>query len=356
MRDWADIVKAYTALQANGKPAALATVVRVEGSAYRRPGARMLVTEDGQTWGGVSGGCLERDVADRARGVIVSGQPYVYRYDTADDELIARGVSTGCGGTIDVLIQPLLGSCQVIELARQVLKHRQAVTVATIVGTPPHLRHRLGETSQLDQLPQEVRDLASPFIRPQRLSFGSSITEKYDYLVERLMPPQRLVIVGGGPDAVPVLIIAKTLGWHVAVVAARPALSLQARFGDADETYVTGSDQPLQSVPITGDCAMVVMTHNIARDAAVLAALETRPRYLGLLGPRHRAERTIAALPEGHPGRALHSPIGLDIGSESPEEIALSIIAEVQACIRTADARPLHSKPSTHQPDAAWAV
>src|ERR1700733_2207893 len=109
MRELSEISTAFAALRAAGKPAALATVIGVEGSSYRRPGARMLVAEDGRTWGGVSGGCLERDVARRARGVIDTGRSVRCRYDTADDDLISHGTSTGCGGAIELYIQRLDG-------------------------------------------------------------------------------------------------------------------------------------------------------------------------------------------------------------------------------------------------------
>ena len=317
-----DIVAAFEALAAEGKPSALATVVAVDGSAYRRPGARMLVAEDGRTWGGVSGGCLERDVADRARGVIAAGRPHLQRYDTTDEELIARGVSTGCGGTIDVLIQPLAPGDPLINLLARVLRDRRPLAIA------------------IDICP------LSPAFAATTVAGPFDVATPGRCFVETLRPSPRLVLIGGGPDVVPVVVIAKTLGWHVAVVAARPAVHVHTRFATADERYVTGADAPLHGVPIAAEDAVVVMTHNLARDAAVLTALPVRPRYLGLLGPRHRTERAILALPPGHPGRALHSPVGLDIGSETPEEIALSIVAEVQAVLRRGDARPLSAKPT----------
>lgn len=330
MREWHDILAAYRSLAADGKPCALATVVGVEGSAYRRPGARMLIAEDGRTWGGVSGGCLERDVAERARGVIAAGRPYLHRYDTSDEELIDRGVSTGCGGTIEVFIEPVLNTDDsAVPLAlrqlHRVLTERRPLGISTIVRTSPGHGYRLGHSKSFDPIRQSDR------WQRDRSSNGS--TERF---IEILRPPQRLVVVGGGADAVPLVTFAKALGWHVAVVAAKPALSLNERFASADERYVTAGDTPLEGVPIGGDDAVVVMTHNLARDAAVLAALTLRPKYLGLLGPRHRAERVLATLPAAHPGRQLHSPVGLDIGSDSPEEIALSIVAQIQSTLHAA--------------------
>ncbi|MBC7785762.1 MAG: XdhC family protein, partial [Burkholderiales bacterium] len=133
MRELLDIVAAFDELAGLGKPAALATVVGVEGSAYRSPGARMLISEDGRTWGGVSGGCLERDVMQRALGVIASGIPMLHRYDTADDEHLATGVSTGCGGVVHILIQRVTADAPgVIPLMASVVRDRRTLNLATI--------------------------------------------------------------------------------------------------------------------------------------------------------------------------------------------------------------------------------
>src|SRR5947208_3143269 len=134
MKEFSEIVAAFDALSAAGKSAALATVIGVEGSSYRRPGARMLIAEDGRIWGGVSGGCLERDVAARGRGVIATGRAIVCRYDTGDDEVPSVGASTGCGGAVELLIQPLSPAFPgpLPQLAR-LLNLRQPITIATVV-------------------------------------------------------------------------------------------------------------------------------------------------------------------------------------------------------------------------------
>src|SRR4051794_34223632 len=134
MKELSEICAAFAGLCSEGKSAALATVVAVEGSSYRRPGARMLIAEDGRTWGGVSGGCLERDVARRGRGVIETGNPVMCRYDTADDEELAGGVATGCGGAIELFIQRISSdSPGPIPFIGRVLETRQPITVATIL-------------------------------------------------------------------------------------------------------------------------------------------------------------------------------------------------------------------------------
>lgn len=348
VRELTDIVHAFRSLCGEGKPSALATVIAVEGSAYRRPGARMLVAEDGRTWGGVSGGCLERDVADRARGIIASGRSFVCRYDSADDELISRGVSTGCGGTIDVLIQPIdadhPGPLRAMTATLADGRSRDVFTFARTGGAWGRWTGLTVDSDKADPTPpvELVEAVARHRVAASANAFRVGSAEAWaDVFVSRIVPPQRLVLVGGGPDVVPIVAIAKTLGWRVAVVAAPPAATLFDRFAAADERYVTPTDAPLSGVPILDDDAVVVMTHNLIRDTAVLDALPIRPRFLGVLGPSHRSDRLVDGLPATHPARTLRSPVGLDLGARTPEEIALSIVAGVQAALRDATGTPL---------------
>ena len=181
MKELIEIVAAFESLCAAGKSAALATVIGVEGSAYRQPGARMLVADDGRTWGGVSGGCLERDVARRARGVIETGRALRCTYDTADDETTTPGAATGCGGIVKLFIQPVTPEQPgPIPIFRQVVRDRRPITLRTSIG------------------------------------------DSGEVFVEHLKPPQSLVIFGAGADVVPVVAMSKLLGWHVTVVGPRP--------------------------------------------------------------------------------------------------------------------------------------
>ncbi|HEX8325620.1 MAG TPA: XdhC family protein [Tepidisphaeraceae bacterium] len=355
MRELTDIVAAFAALSAEGKPSAVATVVGVEGSAYRRPGARMLIAEDGRTWGGVSGGCLERDVAARGRGVIAAGRSFLCTYDSADDELISRGVSTGCGGTIDVLIQPITanqpGPLKPMTATADDDRERDVIAVVRAGGA---WQSAEGISFDAADSSGPVPDALYLLAHDAATSSSGRVSVRQadawaDLFIDRIVPPQRLILVGGGPDVVPVLLIAKTLGWRVSVVAAPPATSVHERFASADKRFVTLADAPLAGVPVTTHDAMIVMTHNLARDAAVLAALPCKPRFLGVLGPRHRSDRLIATLPPTHPASDLVSPVGLDIGARTPEEIALSIMAGVQAALRAATGGPLDVRTLSRQ-------
>ncbi|XXT20057.1 XdhC family protein [Sorangium sp. So ce429] len=186
------------------------------------------------------------------------------------------------------------------------------------------------------------------------MAFGGAHA-RVDVFLEVVRPPRSLVVFGGGHDAVPLVRLAKELGWHVTVADARAHHARRERFPAADEVVVTDRASPLAGLAIPPEAACVIMTHSVEQDRALLRALSTVPvAYLGLLGPRRRAERLLAesgtrtfACASG-----LHSPIGLDLGGETPEEIALAILAEAQACLSGRQGRSLRDRPdgSIHEP------
>ena len=352
MRELTDILAAYESLCAAKRPAALATVVRVEGSAYRRPGARMLVAEDGRCWGGVSGGCLDRDVIRRAIGVIATGRPMIARYDTTDDEGLASGVATGCRGVVEVFIERVdAKTAGPLYWIGSVLRQRRSCAIATVVRA--HARKQvcdgdrlmvdetraidgdLGDSELAESVRESLANAPAPLARIEQIG-------GVEVFLELIVPPQSLVIFGGGPDVVPLVLIAKTLGWRVSVVAARPATGLRERFALADQVLVTPSEAPTHGVTISADDAVVLMTHNYPRDISILASLRHQPQYLGILGPRLRTRQLLAEVSAGSEAAMhrwdVHAPVGLYIGAESPEEIALAIVAEIQAAVRGASA------------------
>jgi xanthine/CO dehydrogenase XdhC/CoxF family maturation factor len=368
MNEQSEIICAFESLRGEGKPAALVTVVAVAGSAYRRPGAKMLVAEDGRTWGGISGGCLERDVARRSRGVLASGRPLVCRYETTDDQDLLAAVATGCRGTVDLFIEPLSRQAPgPVPWLIQATRQRRVVTLATIVrssaagdisavGTRLSLEKtdiagaRLDDASLRDACLNALSDPMARLPKLVRVSVDGMTT---DVFVERLSPPQQLVVFGAGPDVVPVVSMAALLGWHVTVVGVRPATGLARRFAQADELLITPPDDPLAGVELTPRSAVVLMTHNYPRDIDILSRLPVAPCYLGILGPRIRTEQLFAEVGGGNPAwQAAHAPVGLDLGAETPAEIALSIVAEIQAVLRSTAAGflrdrqgPIHRPP-----------
>jgi xanthine/CO dehydrogenase XdhC/CoxF family maturation factor len=340
MRELSEIMVAFEALCAEGKPAALATVIAVEGSTYRSPGARMLVAEDGRYWGGVSGGCLDRDVILRARGVMAAGKAVRARYETTDDEDLASGVATGCRGTVEVFIEPVSAEAPgPMRWVGRVIGERRSIAMATVLGEScarlvlDYEGKFAGDVSGAE-MRREVEEAMVPpgeDVRARVVRIGGA-----DVFIELIAPPQALVVFGGGPDVVPVVRIAKALGWHVSVVAGRPVTGLGERFAEADRLLVTSSDEPTAGVALSNDVAVVLMTHNYPRDVRILTCLGCRPRYLGILGPRARTDELLAEVRSI--ARDVYAPVGLDLGAESPEEIALAIVAEIQAVVRGAAA------------------
>lgn len=275
----------------------LATVVKTQGSSYRMPGARLLLTRDGERAGSVSGGCLEDDLVKRAWWFTERGA-MVRRYDTTPDGEIAAEYGLGCNGIIHVALQRLMpGTPSVLDVLRQV---RATRTPATVTHT----------------------------LQPE-LDDGEVFTEQ-------IVPPLRLLLCGAGDDAVPLCkLAAEFLGWQVLVYDGRAHYGRAERFPLAAQVTVTDREN-LPAFPVDEWTVAAVMTHSYAQDLAFVRALGSlRLPYLGILGPQKRTVQLLAesGLPEHHVTSNLHSPMGLDIGADGPEQVALAVVAEIQAAL-----------------------
>ncbi|QOY90139.1 XdhC family protein [Paludibaculum fermentans] len=341
--------------------AVLATVVHVRGSAYRRPGARMLILPDGRRIGAISGGCLEGDVAKKAWWFTADGRPSVRVYDTSSDEDAVWEFGLGCNGEIQVLLERLSTpavqeSLEFMETCRQ----STGGVTAVVIRSQPLSGFSVGDRLHWSPdggirggVPQRWPDLAAHVdetVRERRSRLvGLAGCEVF---VEWIAPPQRLVIFGAGHDAIPVASLAKQLGWAVTVVDGRPAYATPARFPLADRVVVMRPENPLSGVAIGKETAVVMMTHNYIQDGRLLREiLAARPRYLGMLGPANRADRLLHELGISRESVDVHAPIGLDIGATTPEGIALSIISEIQAELAGRPGMKLrHRRSSIHAP------
>jgi xanthine dehydrogenase accessory factor len=365
MHELAQILAPFEQLCAEGKTAALATVVAVAGSSYRRPGARMLIAEDGRTWGGVSGGCLERDVARRGRGVIASGTPVLARYDTAEDADSAYVAPPGCRGVIDVFVQPLSAEASgPMPVIARVLAERRSVRLATVlrtwgrtgVTTGTHIAEsnaQAAPTTESDEagliamIEAELAARSAADPTAVRRFERSNEESGADVFFETIRPPQSLVIFGAGYDAAPLVQVAKAVGWHVTVVGMRPATGMRERFPTADVLLVGTADDPAAGLTPEPDAAVVLVTHNYPIDVKVLATLARQPLpYVGILGPRYRSEQLLAEMPpDALPRGTVYAPVGLDIGADNPQAIALAIVAEIQAVLARRPAGFLRDRP-----------
>jgi xanthine dehydrogenase accessory factor len=348
------IIDSYRRARSENVRAALATVVRVDGSAYRRPGVRMLITEAGETTGVISAGCLERDVCERAAKVMRTGKAVVVKYDTTSENDILWGSGSGCNGIVHVLIEP--ASNEIDDLMRFLTicsKSRRRGALATVIHQEGTSEPQIGTRALLypDDATKSVffsGEIISPKIFDdlrEVIQNGNSKVKRYkepgdlDVFIEAIEPQVQLVVFGAGDDALPIVASARTVGWHTTVVdTLARAISLE-RFGETDEVLLCRPEEVADAVLLTESTTVVLMTHNYLHDLELLKVLRNRPvRYIGCLGPRRRTERlvlelsSVATVADAFLSQ-LHSPAGLDIGAETPQEIALSIISEIKAVL-----------------------
>jgi xanthine dehydrogenase accessory factor len=304
--------------EAPRQKAALATLVAVEGSSYRRPGARLLVLSDGQRLGSISGGCLEDDIVFRANQVLESGQPVTVTYDTTSENDIVWGVGLGCQGVVRVFIE-------VVPTDRP--KWISVLTQNRITRCATALSIAHGEAFTGLRATHLSEELPAGML-------------KHGIFEEVIAPPPSLFIFGAGDDARPLVRLAKEVGWCVTVSDSRAAYATRSRFPDADEIVVAPAEEVDDRLALDEKSFVVLMTHRFAEDAKLLPRLLSQPlAYVGVLGPRKRTDRLLAqlasegqvALPETQ--NRLFAPVGLDLGSTTPETIALSILAELQSCL-----------------------
>ena len=372
------LLLAYDRHRAEARPCALATVVEVLGSAYRRPGARMLVTEDGELTGAISGGCLEGDARQRARQAIFRSQPALVTYDTRDEDDPRHGLGPGCQGVVRILLEPLdfTAPDNPVELLRGFARHPEPAVLATVFETDAvGLKAAVGQRVLLSASGalRGAPLLAGPLAEAARATLAQGLSQVLDIetnagpvraLLEVLVPPLRLVVYGAGNDAQQLVHLAASLGWHITVVDGRPNLATAARFPEAAEVRIVPVRVLETQLPDAG-AYHVLLSHNYAYDLAALQTLlPTAAPYIGLLGPRAKADRLLSeeleltenGMTEVLQNR-LHSPIGLDLGSETPEEIALAIVAEIQARRHQRNGRPLRERAGTvHVPALAQPV
>lgn len=366
MRDRRDLLAAFAALRARGGHAALATVVRVVGSAYRRPGARMLLADDGTRVGLVSGGCLEADLAERARPVLEGGVPVLVTYDASRDEDLVFGLGLGCEGTVEVLIErvPERPDGGHLALVARCLEERRRLSLCTVfrsagdvpVGTRLWLVE--GEPEGGGPVPEALavalgREAEASLAagRHRCVSVDDGAGGSVEALVEPVLPWPELYVFGAGPDAVPVVRLAVELGFDVTVADHRASLVRPERFPGAAAVVLCNPGALAGPFDPGPEAAALVMSHSFASDRACLGQLMQRPlRYLGALGPKRRTERLLAELaaegvvPEPDLRAALHAPVGLDIGAETPEEIAVAILAEIRAAFTGRDGGRLRER------------
>ncbi len=344
MRELRDILDAFQVLRESGEAGVLANAVHTEGSTYRRPGARMLALPDDRMIGLISGGCLEGDLLEHSRDVRESGEPRIVRYDMRPEEDIVWGLGLGCSGMVDVLLERVdAEAAGPLDFLAECIRERRPGVLATGLGGRMPLATRWslhpdgqfsGPSLGADEIERAARGAAAR-------GRGELLTgEAGKILIEVVQLPPRLVVFGAGPDAVPVVRIAAELGWEVVVVDWRPAYARRERFPKASAVVECEAERVGERVDLDATTAALVMTHHYLRDRSLLRfLLPSAAPFIGMLGPRRRTEALLGDLREegltvtAEQLERLHGPAGLDIGAESPEQIALALIAEIQAVL-----------------------
>jgi xanthine dehydrogenase accessory factor len=328
MSDLRAILRVYDHAVEQALPAVMATVVSASGSTYRRPGARMILSGDGRRFGMVSGGCLEGDIARRAWFLRQPGDAELVRYDTSSGDAAVHEFGLGCRGVVEVLIERLdtTQPSPIIAVLREVVMTRMGRRVSILVRAA---------SKPIGTLTAET-----PAALPGETWF-----------CDHIAPPTSLVVFGSGGDVVPLTQFAAILGWHITVCDVRAATATRHHFPAADVCVACVAEAFSAEIPIDPDSSVVLMSHNFDADKAVLKQLLQSPAgYIGCLGPASRTEAMLDQLTlEGFHAtpdqrRRLFAPIGLDIGADRPEEVALAIVAEIQSVRAGYDAGHLRDR------------
>ncbi|WP_291787227.1 XdhC/CoxI family protein [Cecembia sp.] len=353
MKELYQIIEAYRLCIANQQKSALATVVKVDGSAYRRPGARMLVTEEGQLTGAISGGCLEGDALRKAQAVIFQQKSMLVTYDTTDEDDQKFGVGLGCNGIIQVLIEPINvdDKDNPIELLIKALSDRKHAVLLTVFSLKRSREQQIGtkllfkngkfsgdESSIPHSLMPEMDQMVN-FLEQE----GKNIIKPYPKLdelhvfYEVIKAPIRILLFGAGNDTQPLAKMADLLGWDLWLIDGRKQQASISRFPTASKILIGSPEEVMEKLEWDHHTIALLMTHNFEYEFQVMSSIHAwKLPYIGILGPKKKTEKLLDRLEKSgiKPNSAnIFGPVGLDIGAEGSEEIALSILAEVNAVL-----------------------
>ena len=341
-------------LKSTGENAVMATVVRTSGSTYRKEGAKLVISESGQTVGSISAGCLENDVLEIVPQILENSEARLLRYDNTAAEDIIWGLGLGCNGIVEVLVEPvdITPEFDWTETLRAALDKEQAAVVTRFLPTADNTRlhkrklliHADGTTrfSLGDPMVDNWAANTAIGLLERRSSatvkFEAEGQDSHDVFFDVISPAPRLVIVGADPDSIPIVAFGRQLGFRVVIVDHRAAFANPERYPQADETIVCWPEELPAKLKIDSNTWLLIKTHNYLRDKDILKfALNSDACYVGQLGPNARVRDLMSDLAKDNVLFAdeqltrLYAPVGLDIGAESPEQIAMSILSEMIA-------------------------
>jgi len=369
MRELDAIIAQYELLKSEGTESVLATLVHVEGSSYRRAGARMLVDEFGNITGAISGGCLEGDALRKALHALHQQKNKLVTYDTSDEDDAVIGAQLGCNGIIQVLFEPLdyrdnRNPCELLKtlvfqnkplaIVVQFDLNKQKDQPGTTLLIEEDLKY-LGKEpdKEVFELILEQARLALKNNNPLFAEFSIG-NEARHVFIQNYEPPVKLIIVGAGNDAQILARQADLLGWEVIVIDGRPTHANKARFAGSCQVIVAKPEETMENIEIDTRSCFVLMSHNYNYDMAILKLLlaQSQIPYIGILGPLKKYQKMLGELKEEGSDlkeeilNKIYAPVGLEIGAETPAGIGLSILAEIQGVLTGKSARPLREKSS----------
>jgi len=354
-KETAEIFARAAQLHEAGRKVAIATVVRIEGSAYRRPGAKFLVDAGGGVSGSISGGCLEADVREIALRVIRENAPTLLHYDTGADDHSVWGLGLGCSGAIDVFVQPIEAppTRETADRVRELLAGESPFAVSTVIQGPAYVGSVLvvsadgaaaGSTGDAALDREIVREGSQLLSRRETKLHAASGAEVF---TEIFVPPPHLVIFGAGDDAIPLCAYAADVGFRVFVVDHRGGYLAASRFPAASRLISLRPEEGTSSLPFGPNDYAVVKTHSFAHDREwVRRLLATGVAYVGVVGPRARTRKLLEEIGAASTDR-IFAPVGLDLGAEGPEQVAFAIVAELLAVRSSRDPASLREKQGT---------
>ncbi len=364
MKEIKQIISTYDRLKTSGLKLALARVIDIKESSYRRIGARMLVSENGVWVGGISGGCLEGDALQKAQNAIYRNKASIVTYDTTDSDDNQIGIGLGCEGVIDVLYTPIDisdNNNEIEQLREIVLRDEPAILLRVLdsesLDQNSNSKVIYNDESDIsfahisDQLLNDYLDEIRAKRSSQVFNINTAENRVQKILLEYLKPEIKLIVIGDNYDAAALCTIADEMGWMITIVGrkrkiTKPMMAVASAICEYED---------LASVALDEYTAVVLMTHDYARDLDLIPTIVSKGAfYFGILGPAKRREKLIRDLDDKFSNEIsdVYSPVGLDIGAETPEEIAISIIAEILAVSRSRHGHslkdritPIHERP-----------
>jgi xanthine dehydrogenase accessory factor len=339
-----DVVSNIKKAWERNQKTSLLMINEVRGSAYRQPGAKMMMATDGQMFGTLSGGCLENDLFEWAKEAIRENIPLTRHYDLSENELWSLGI--GCKGSLEIMIVPVDQNDLFWKKVMSLLQINQPLSM--ILEIPTGVRVLLDQNGigwgDLELVPDNVHQIALERTHRTRAEVISHGNRRF--VIDTMKPSERLIIAGAGHDAVPLASVANKVGYDVTILDPRRDFNNQFRFPDVFHVVDEPSEADVTSL---NDSSWVIMNHQQSRDEAALAlALKSNPRFIGVLGPLSRTQEMLENIGASLSSGPIHAPIGLDLGAETIEEVAISILSELMMLRSGSRGSPLNGRTKIH--------